>query len=49
MKMKKILSASLVAIALIGTLSAASAAPYGDSINQDRLAFWQAFADRNSD
>lgn len=47
--MKKIVSSMLVAFALIGSVAAVSAAPYHDNIVNDRLEFWQNFADRGSD
>lgn len=45
--MKKILSTVLAAAAFFGAVSAASAYPDNTDIVNDRLAFWQQFADRN--
>jgi hypothetical protein len=47
MTMKKILSTVLAATAFLGAVSAASATPNSNDIGNDRLAFWQQFADRN--
>lgn len=47
--MKKVLSTVLAAAAFFGAVSAASAYPQNNDIVNDRLAFWQQFADHNND
>ena len=44
MKMTKILSTALAALALFGAVSAASAHPQNNDIVNDRLAFWHQFS-----
>lgn len=48
--MKKVLSAALVSLALIGTAATAFAVevPGTDAPLKETLNFWQEFADRNS-
>jgi len=49
MNMKKIIGSALVAIALIGSVAGASAAPFPghDATLSESLAFWQQFGDNN--
>ncbi|MBX2805414.1 MAG: hypothetical protein KTR19_05545 [Hyphomicrobiales bacterium] len=45
--MKTIITTALAAMTFLGAVSAASAAPQNNDIVNDRLLFWQQFADHD--